>query len=183
MDYDYDEAFVRCAGNYAAGAHAAVGQKRKGMDDTDYIVHPLEVREILKRHGCSLKQQAAGLLHDVIEDTAVGRAQLEIYFGREVTDLVVELTKITRPEDGCREVRASIERAALSQASPEAQDIKLADCISNMRSCHHMGKPFAIRWLDEKELLLPRLTKGKQSLRDEAQRELAAARQRVKELP
>lgn len=44
------------------------GQKRKYTGE-DYIVHPISVARLVEKHGGSLDQQAAALLHDVVEDT------------------------------------------------------------------------------------------------------------------
>ena len=53
---------------FATQAHA--GQKRKYTGD-DYIVHPVAVAQIVRDFGGSVDQQAAALLHDVVEDTDV----------------------------------------------------------------------------------------------------------------
>ena len=55
-------------------------QKRKGKE-VPYIVHPLEVMEILYRMGADENLLVAGILHDVVEDTAVKIADIREYFG------------------------------------------------------------------------------------------------------
>ena len=51
---------------YATKAHK--GQKRK-MEDVDMIFHPFTVGMILQRNGQDEEVVAAGILHDVVEDT------------------------------------------------------------------------------------------------------------------
>ncbi len=55
---------------FAAQAHAAVHQERKGTD-FPYVSHPIRVAEILDRFDCSEDVVVAGFLHDTIEDTDV----------------------------------------------------------------------------------------------------------------
>jgi len=76
---------------FAAQAHAAVNQERKGTD-FPYIVHPIRVAEILDRFDCGDDVVVAGFLHDTIEDAGVTRDDLVQRFGSDVADLVVEVT-------------------------------------------------------------------------------------------
>jgi len=71
---------------FAARAHA--GQYRKGTD-LPYICHPMNVCQILVGYKCSKEMVIAGILHDVLEDTSMTKADLEQNFGKEITDLVV----------------------------------------------------------------------------------------------
>ncbi len=68
-------------------AHAHRGQMRKGMD-LPYIVHPYSVAMMLHSVGCSAEIIAAGLLHDVAEDTAVGLPTLRAEFGEAIANIV-----------------------------------------------------------------------------------------------
>jgi len=75
---------VRRAYELAAEAHA--GQRR--LSGEPYIHHPVEVARILagmRLDQCSIM---AALLHDVIEDTGIGKEQLAYLFGDEVAELV-----------------------------------------------------------------------------------------------
>jgi len=55
---------------FAAEAHAAVNQERKGTD-FPYMAHPIRVAEILNRFGYSEEVVVAGFLHDTIEDANI----------------------------------------------------------------------------------------------------------------
>ena len=72
---------------YAKKAHD--GQFRKGGKGIPYIVHPLEVSNIIKERGGSIEEQVAGVLHDVVED-CVGYTLNDIsnHFGTPISLLV-----------------------------------------------------------------------------------------------
>ena len=67
--------------HFAKTAHD--GQKRKYTGE-DYIVHPMAVSKLVKEHGGSKVQQAAALLHDVVEDTQYTLADIHANFGHEL---------------------------------------------------------------------------------------------------
>lgn len=152
---------VQCALAYAAGAHDAVGQKRKYTGE-DYWHHPVEVLDILLSNlpQVSRDMQMAALLHDVVEDTAVTLAQIEDAFGELVSIYVEQLTDVSKPEDGNRAARKAIDLAHTAKASPEAKTIKLADLISNSRSIVERDPEFAKVYLAEKRALLEVLKEG-----------------------
>ena len=66
------------------------GPRNRG--DTD-IEHPVAVARILQEHGFDEEVVAAGLLHDVIEDTAIERGEIADRYGPEVARLVEEMTE------------------------------------------------------------------------------------------
>tara|TARA_Y100000114_G_scaffold51739_2_gene47221 strand:- start:5111 stop:5614 length:504 start_codon:yes stop_codon:yes gene_type:complete len=136
---------------FATEAHQ--GQVRKYTHEP-YIVHPVEVSSLVKRHGGSEVQQVAALLHDVVEDTDVTLDQISIKFGTQVADLVYWLTDQSKMEDGNRAVRKAIDRKHTFSAPHEAQFIKLADLISNSISIAEHDKGFAKVFLAEKQLIL-----------------------------
>lgn len=107
-------------------------QRRRDASETPYINHPLEVAYILMEEGgiTDAHTLAAALLHDTIEDTNTTREELLMIFGKEVSDLVVELTdlKTTAPED---KKRRELDHA--HHLSPKAKLIKLADKTANIR--------------------------------------------------
>ena len=112
----------------ATAAHASIGQVRKYTGEP-YPVHLAGVaRRVGETPGCSEAMIAAAWLHDVLEDVpSVTLDQLQLTFGPEVASLVLQLTDVSRPGDGNRAVRKAKDRDHLSQASPEAQTVKLAD--------------------------------------------------------
>jgi len=150
---------------FATTAHEAVGQKRKYTDEP-YIIHPTQVARIVQSvPGHTAQMVASAYLHDVIEDTKVTEDELFVEFGEEVTNLVVWLTKITKPEDGNRAHRMNLERVRLGKAPAEAQTVKVADLIANAGSIMEFDPSFAKVYLKEKKELLDVLTKADATLR------------------
>jgi guanosine-3',5'-bis(diphosphate) 3'-pyrophosphohydrolase len=94
LNYDpkADEALLNRAYVYAMKAHG--NQKRASGDP--YFSHPLEVAAILTDLKLDDATIATALLHDVIEDTASTRAEIDHLFGPEIGSLVDGLTKIRR---------------------------------------------------------------------------------------
>jgi (p)ppGpp synthase/HD superfamily hydrolase len=75
-------------------AHKHGRQRRKDLEATPYINHPIEVAEVLGRIGgiTDLPTLQAAILHDTIEDTETSPQELEDRFGQEVRLLVQEVT-------------------------------------------------------------------------------------------
>ena len=115
---------------FATAAHAAVGQKRKYSND-DYIVHPIRVANLVKQYGGTEEMIAAAYLHDVVEDTDVTMDTITSLFGSVVASLVKDLTDVSKPSDGNREARKTIDRQHTADASADAQFVKCADIIDN----------------------------------------------------
>ena len=147
--------------DFATAAHT--GQKRKYTGE-DYIVHPMEVAEIVKTVAYTPEMIAAALLHDVVEDTDASLEDILHRFGSAVADLVRDLTDVSQPEDGNRAARKALDRAHTALASASAKTIKLADLISNSRSIVEFDPNFAKVYLKEKALLLDVLTEGDEIL-------------------
>lgn len=146
---------------FATKAHE--GQVRKYTGEP-YINHPCEVVEIVRSVSHNEFMLAAAWLHDVVEDTPVTLWEIWKEFGFHVACLVEELTDISKPEDGNREVRKAVDRLHTANASPSAKTIKLADLISNTGSIVEFGKGFAKIYLAEKRLLLDFLQEGDEKL-------------------
>jgi len=70
-----------------------------------YIVHPRRVAAHAARLGLSDQAIAAAFLHDVLEDTKTKEHELRSSFGGEVTDMVVLLSDLQKPESGSRAQR------------------------------------------------------------------------------
>ena len=79
---------------FAAQAHAAVHQERKGTD-FPYVAHPIRVAEILDRFECSEDVIVAGFLHDTIEDTDVTADEISATFSPRIAGLV---TSVSEPD-------------------------------------------------------------------------------------
>lgn len=156
---------------FATAAHAAVGQTRKYTGEP-YVVHPIEVSELVASVGGTEAMVAAALLHDVLEDTEVTVDLLEEQFGSKVADLVLWLTDISRPEDGNRSTRKALDRQHSAAAPAAAQTIKVADLISNTRTIVEFDPGFAKTYLEEKRLLLEVLTRADPALLDQAKNQI-----------
>lgn len=124
------------AKRFGRNAHDSISHKRKYTNEP-YYVHPERVAEIVSSVTSDEEVIAAAFLHDVLEDVApfnpsFNEEVIERNFGKRVLQLTLEITDISKPEDGNRTKRKEIDRAHLAQASPEAQTIKLADLIDNI---------------------------------------------------
>lgn len=159
---------------FATAAHAAVGQLRKYTDEP-YIVHPVEVMEIVRSVPHDDGMLAAALLHDILEDTAVTADLLRAEFGDDVASLVRQVTDVSRPEDGNRRVRKELDRQHIARASPRAKTVKLADLISNSGTIVEYDPGFARVYMTEKEALLAVLYEGDAELHARARAILDAA--------
>jgi guanosine-3',5'-bis(diphosphate) 3'-pyrophosphohydrolase len=138
---------------FAIKAHD--GQYRKYSKEP-YVVHPIAVSEILKKYypEATPAMVAAALLHDTVEDTDVTMSDIYEEFGLEIGKLVYWLTDVSKPHQGNRKLRKSIDRAHTLSAPPEAQIVKLADLIHNSQDILEWDKDFAVVYLKEKALIL-----------------------------
>jgi (p)ppGpp synthase/HD superfamily hydrolase len=121
-------ALARDACVFATRCHA---RQRRISDGASFIEHPLEVARLLRDAGCSEVVVAAGMLHDVVEDTGVGADELRERFGPEVADLVLAVT-----EDGrvpSYRQRKRLLREQVRRAGDDAAVLFAADKISKIR--------------------------------------------------
>jgi len=159
---------------FATAAHESIGQRRKYSDEP-YIVHPLDVIEILLKfssHPVTAEMLAAAACHDVVEDTPVTLEQVQAEFGPDVAVLVEALTDVSRPEHGNRRARKALDLAHTAAAPVAAKTVKLADLISNARSIVAHDPGFARVWLREKAAILEACADADPGLLAEAQRVL-----------
>ncbi|MBQ2119955.1 MAG: bifunctional (p)ppGpp synthetase/guanosine-3',5'-bis(diphosphate) 3'-pyrophosphohydrolase [Peptococcaceae bacterium] len=102
-----------------------------------YIIHPLSVAIILAELGMDETAVAAGLLHDVVEDTSCKRSGIADHFGEDVAFIVNGVTKLSKLECNSKEERQleSYRKMFLSMAEDvRVVMIKLADRLHNMRT-------------------------------------------------
>ena len=118
---------TRAALEYAAARHT--GQRRSG-DHAPFILHPLEVAQLLRGRDYRDEVVAAGVLHDVIEDAGVSQDELIARFGPRVAELVVAVSEPS-PEGPYRERKARL-RDAVGQAQPDAVAIYAADKVAKL---------------------------------------------------
>ncbi|MFO0573585.1 MAG: HD domain-containing protein [Polyangia bacterium] len=83
----------------ALSATAHRNQERKGSS-VPYIMHPVHTAMILLKHGFPEEVVIAGVLHDVVEDTAVTLAEIEAQFGPQVARLVDAVSERKREPGG-----------------------------------------------------------------------------------
>ncbi|MFM2136035.1 MAG: hypothetical protein RL021_1435 [Bacteroidota bacterium] len=118
---------------FAADKHRF--QRRKDEHATPFINHPIKVACRLTAAGESdVILLMAALLHDTIEDTETTAEELAMKFGREVADLVLELTNdkhLSREEQRQQQLLRARHR------SERARKIKLADKICNVYDILH----------------------------------------------
>lgn len=156
---------IQRASIFAHNAHHGQVRKYSGLP---YIIHPAQVAESVALVSGNIALIAAAWLHDTVEDTDVTMYDIEVEFGYNVGQFVWEVTN--PPTIGNRAARKAGARDHLSLASHEAQTLKLADVINNTRTIREDDPNFATTYLSEKRALLKVLTKGHQSLHDEAVR-------------
>lgn len=114
----------------AFSAEKHTKQRRKDIDKTPYINHPISLANILtKRWVIDENVLCAAILHDTIEDTETTIDELQEHFGEKITSIVLEVTDDKSLEKSVRKQK-QIEHAA--SISHEAKLVKLADKIANV---------------------------------------------------
>jgi len=143
---------------YAMAERAHAGQFRKS--DEPYLIHPLNVAHILAELAFEPAVIAAGLLHDVLEDSDITREEIEAAFGHEVLVLVEGVTNLERVErrvqDDDTQVRnlqdmESLRKLLIAMANDDLRVIfiKLADRLHNMRTLEFLSARSQIRMARE----------------------------------
>lgn len=113
---------------FAAFAHRH--QTRKGTE-IPYIVHPYAVGLKLQRAGCTDEVVAAGILHDVIEDTPVTIENLRMEFGARVAEIVAQCSEPDRSLPWEKRKEHTI--TFLRTAPFEVKLVAAADKLDNLR--------------------------------------------------
>jgi GTP pyrophosphokinase len=117
-----------------------------------YLVHPLEVADFLADMKLDVIAVAAGLLHDVVEDTLTTPERIEELFGKEIAHVVEGVTKIGAiPFSSSEERQAENFRKMLLAMVDDIRVIlvKLADRLHNMRTLHHLPEERRIKIAQE----------------------------------
>lgn len=134
---------VNKAYEFAASAHT--GQQRKSGDP--YIVHPLEVAQILSDMHMDHECLMAALMHDVIEDTGIPKHTISKEFGDEVANLVDGVSKLSSIFKTRAEAQAeNFQKMTIAMARDiRVILIKLADRLHNMRTLGSLERERQIR--------------------------------------
>src|SRR5271157_1209599 len=111
------------------------GQNRESGEP--YLSHPLEVALVLADMKLDSTCIAAGLLHDLVEDTSVTIVDIRKEFGEQVAHIVEGVTKISKIDFATREERQAenVRKMVLAMVDDiRVVLIKLADRLHNMRT-------------------------------------------------
>jgi GTP diphosphokinase / guanosine-3',5'-bis(diphosphate) 3'-diphosphatase len=132
-----DISLIRKAWEFCVAHHK--GQTRASGEP--YIVHPLEVAEVLVEMKLDGTAIAAALLHDAVEDTQATSEEIAEGFGDQVAHIVDGVTKIDKIQFANREDRQAenVRKMLLAMVSDvRVVLIKLADRLHNMRTLEHL---------------------------------------------
>ncbi len=132
-----DVSLIRKAWDFCVKHHE--GQMRASGEP--YIIHPLEVAEVLAEMKMDATSIAAGLLHDSVEDTPATNEEIGEEFGDQVAHIVEGVTKIDKIQFANREDRQAenVRKMLLAMVSDvRVVLIKLADRLHNMRTLEHL---------------------------------------------
>src|SRR6476469_3694787 len=132
-----DHSLLLRAYKYSERAHA--GQTR--LSGEPFVSHCVEVARILADLQLDSVTVASGLIHDVVEDTAITVADVEREFGKEIAQIVDGLTKIGHlPLNSTQERQVENYRKLLLSIAKDARVIliKLADRLHNMRTLDYL---------------------------------------------
>ncbi len=132
-----DQELVRSAWAFTQAQHKT--QKRASGEP--YIIHPLEVAQLLAELKMDATAIAAGLLHDAVEDTPVTTPEIAKRFGDQVAHIVDGVTKLDKIKFANREdaQAENIRKMLLAMVDDvRVVIIKLADRLHNMRTLEHL---------------------------------------------
>lgn len=133
-----DVSVVVKAYNYAEMAHSNAQTRFSGER---YFVHPYNVALILADLHVDVQTIAAGLLHDVVEDTGITYNDIKKEFGEEIANMVDGVTKLSKVKYRNKEERqAESLRKMIVAMSKDIRVviIKLADRLHNIRTLEYM---------------------------------------------
>ncbi len=146
--------------NYATYMHR--GQVRE--DNTSYIEHPKRVAEYINSLNIENKENLikAALLHDIIEDTDASFKELEILFGSDVANLVLEVTTDEKLKNKIGKLNYLKDKVL--NISHDALILKLSDRLDNVRDLVNANKEFQIKYSNETYELINHLMNNRKLL-------------------
>ena len=145
---DADTELLRRAYVFSAAEHK--GQVRRSGEP--YLVHPLEVADLLADMRLDVVAIAAGLLHDIVEDTPNTIEKVRELFGEQVAHVVEGVTKLSALQFASSEERQaeSFRKMLLAMVDDiRVILVKLADRLHNMRTLHHLPEDRRVRIAQE----------------------------------
>jgi guanosine-3',5'-bis(diphosphate) 3'-pyrophosphohydrolase len=160
-------------------ADQAHGEQMRKYSNERYIVHPIRVMELVREYSQAVPLLSAALLHDVLEDTDVTEDALKEFLigvmdeetASKTFGLVKELTDVyikTNFPKLNRRTRRTLEAERLGETTSDAQTIKYADVIDNVKDIVGQDTDFALVYIRESKHLLSYLNKGDLKLRKRA---------------
>jgi len=172
--YYFMEAILRKIAAFADKAH---GDQQRKYAEERYIEHPLRVMRICKSYGYPLPVLAAAILHDVLEDTDTTPKQVKEFLATLMNErdashtlaLVTELTDVYTKHQYPRvnrRRRKAMEATRMEIISAEAQTIKYADIIDNVKEIVEHDPDFAAVFLRECRMLVQGMKKGNTNMRE-----------------
>jgi guanosine-3',5'-bis(diphosphate) 3'-pyrophosphohydrolase len=129
---------------FSAEKHS--NQRRKDVNESPYINHPIALANILaQRWVIDENVLCAAILHDTLEDTETTADELKKHFGEKITSIVLEVTDDKSLE---KEVRKQLQIEHAASLSLEAKLVKLADKIANITDI--LNTP-PVKWSKERK--------------------------------
>ena len=169
---------IKKAIKFATKTHEVYQQQKRKGKDIPYITHPLTVGLIVARAGASENVIVAGILHDTIEDSVVGKKvtaeMLAERFGEKVAVLVESVTEMRK--DLPWEERKQEALAHIETFSNESILLKSADIISNLSE-------LLDDYEQEGESIWARFNAPKEKMLENAYKVISAIRRRWPENP
>jgi hypothetical protein len=162
---------VKKARQFATEQHQRIDQRRK-YSNQPYDVHLKAVADIVGGISADQEMIAAAWLHDTVEDTQATIEDIDREFGSSVAALVEQLTDVSRPGDGNRAARKTLDLRHTAQASVRAKTIKLADLIDNAQDITRHDPKFARVFNKEARALMEVLKEADVGLYSRAERVL-----------
>jgi GTP pyrophosphokinase len=135
---------------YVFSAYEHKGQTRRSGEP--YLVHPLEVADILADLRLDAVAVSAGLLHDIVEDTPNSIEKVRELFGEQVAHVVEGVTKLSALQFPSSEERQaeSFRKMLLAMVDDiRVIMVKLADRLHNMRTLHFLPEDRRARIAEE----------------------------------
>ena len=116
---------------FATQKHAKQFRKKTAIP---YIVHPIEVMQILRDNGASIDAQIVGVLHDTLEDTDTTYQEISKLFGDKIANMVQMETEIKGK--AYKERKHEHMMRIMLSGTKEEKMVNCADKLSNLKSIY-----------------------------------------------